>query len=452
LIAISLAVGTFAGTSFGRGSGAVACPREQPKAAGSTSAIAQGRGLAAAVGRSIVMVGDDERRQAFTAPSVGGAVVRHVASSPGLGTAYVEDRRGSDVVVVVDARGVTRLPQSGEATQPAWSSEGRLAWSVGPALRVWPGAGRATASIAAPSGAAAIFSPVFTGEDRITAVVSMSTPGAVTEDGSSDDLWTYDLLVGAWARLTRFPAGGDRWTAIRTPMLRSDGSLEFVRVTGDASATTLPRSSLWRIAGGQLMKLRDLSGEKYLAGTIAGRRVWNVFDSNLGDWRLEVERARGGFADLGCGRVMVDPRAELDPDRGPAARDVASPTPDPTGSPTPEPTGAPSPTGTPTTTPSPGTPTTTPSPGTIVSPTEAVLVGDFATYDEAVSVGGFILAGLGDGTTVAVVDSSVAPAAIMPGVWAVVMPIPADQDPVSALMSFRARLPQYAGNSWVVSL
>lgn len=453
LTAISIAVGTFAGTSLGRASSAAACPRVQAATVTSTSAVAQGRGLAAAQGRSIIMM-DAAGRRAFTAPSVAGAVIGHVASSPGRGTAYVEDRRGPDVIVVVDGRGVTRLPQSSEATQPTWSADGRLVWSVGSELRVWPGAGRATSRILAPRGATAVFSPVFTGKDQVTAVVSMPTPGAVTEDGSSNDLWAYDLLEGAWSRLTNFPASGDRWTAIRTPILGSDGSLEFVMVTGRASATGLPPFSLWRLAGDRVTKVRDLPREMYLAGTIDGRRVWNVFDQSLGDWRLEAEGANGRFADLGCGRVMVDPRAELDPDRMPArALDspapepspspTGSPTPEPTGSPTPEPSGSPLPT---------ATPTTTPTLETLVSPTGAILVGDFATYEEAVGVRESLSASLAEGTTVAVIDSTVAPTAIMPGVWAVVTPIPADQDPVSALMAFREQFPQYSTNSWVVSL
>jgi hypothetical protein len=390
-------------------------------------------------------MGGADRRQTFAAPSPADAVVRHVASSRGRGTAYVEDRRGPDTVVVVDGRGVTRLPQSGDATHPAWSADGRLVWSVGSGLRVWPGAGPATTSISSPRGATGVFSPVFTAEDRITAVVSMAAPGAVTEDESSNDLWTYDLLTGAWSRLTRFPARGDRWTAIRTPILGSDGSLEFVRVTGDASATALPSSALWRLSGDRATKVRDLPREMYLAGTVDGRRVWNVFDRSLGDWRLAVEDGRGGFTGLGCGRVMVDPLAEPDPDRGPAAQDSPTPTP------TPEPTSSPTPTPTPTETPS-STPTAIPSPGSIVTPTDAILVGDFATLDEAADVGLAISTSLGDGTTTSVIDSTIAPAVIMPGVWAVVMPIAADQDPVTAILAFRERLPQYAGNSWVVSL
>jgi len=63
-----------------------------------------------------------------------------------------------------------------------------------------------------------------------------------------------------------------------------------------------------------------------------------------------------------------------------------------------------------------------------------------------------VSASLAEGTTVAVIDSTVAPTAIMPGVWAVVTPSPADQDPVSALMAFREQFPQYSTNSWVVSL
>ncbi|MGZ4130435.1 MAG: ATP-binding cassette domain-containing protein, partial [Actinomycetota bacterium] len=280
-IALSVAVGTFAGASVGvvrastRG-----CPVESARRVDPVSAVADGDGLAAAVGRSIVMVGGDGRRQAFLAPSPPGTVVRHVAASAGHGTAYVEDRRGPDVVVIVDGSGVTRLPQVAEATQPAWSADGRLVWSVGSGLRLWSGSGRSTESIPAPADAIGIFSPVFTGPEEITAVVSERVPGTRPEDEALNDLFSYDLATGAWTRRTSFEAHGDRWSAIRTPVVGADGDLQFVRIVGDAAATVRPASSLWTVGPGRspATKIRDLTSEMYLAGVVGGQRVWSGVD------------------------------------------------------------------------------------------------------------------------------------------------------------------------------
>jgi len=192
-------------------------------------------------------------------------------------------------------------------------------------LRVWPGAGRATAWIPAPSGSAGVFSPLFTGSDQITAVVSERVPHVRPEDEDLNDLFTYDLVTGHWVRRTHFTAHGDHWSAIRTPIVGSDGNVEFVRVVGDAAATETPASSLWRLSGTSVVKVRDLPREMYLAGVVGGRKVWNVFDPSVGDWRLKRENGHGGFSNLGCGRVMVDPLAEPDPDRGPVEPSGATP-------------------------------------------------------------------------------------------------------------------------------
>ncbi len=67
---------------------------------------------------------------------------------------------------------------------------------------------------------------------------------AVPEDERLNNLWRYDLPTGRWHRVTGFTAGSDRWTAIRTPIRRGDGSLEFVTISGsrigDARAQVRP--------------------------------------------------------------------------------------------------------------------------------------------------------------------------------------------------------------------
>jgi hypothetical protein len=206
-----------------------------------------------------------------------------------------------------------------------------------------------------------------------------------------------------------------------------------------------PTSSLWELSGRAVRKLRDLTGERYLAGTLDGRRVWNVFDSTLGDWRLTAETASGPI-DLGCGRTMVDPRAEPDPDRGPIAPSPAS---------TPAPTASTTPTDSPTATATPAATTTaSPSPtiAPIVGPTEGILVGDLGSPEAADAVAAAIEAAYGGRTDVEVVDNASAPWLIQPGAWAAVMRLSPDQDPVASWLSFRDRLPQFAGMCWVVAL
>ena len=64
-------------------------------------------------------------------------MLRHVTTRAGVGTAYVRDRAGADVVVDVTASGtVRRFAAGGEATHPALSAAGDLAWAVGGDLRL----------------------------------------------------------------------------------------------------------------------------------------------------------------------------------------------------------------------------------------------------------------------------------------------------------------------------
>ena len=134
-------------------------------------------------------------------------------------TAYVEDRRGADAIVVSTPHGTRVLPQTGEAYHPTWSDHGAVAWGVDDELVVRSASGERT--IAGPQPGGIVFAPVFVGR-AIVAAVSAAPTTAVPEDAWSDDLWL--LRGGRWHRLTAFAAGTDRWTAIRTPFLAADGS------------------------------------------------------------------------------------------------------------------------------------------------------------------------------------------------------------------------------------
>ena len=224
-------------------------------------------------------------------------------------------------------------------------------------------------------------------------------------------------------------------------------------VRGRATATVMPAFELWRVpAGGVASKVRDLPREMYLAGSLDGRRIWNVYDQASGEWRLYAEASPTTLVDLGCGAASVDParsRTRTGPRRGstrshplahatPLRRSATDP--DPTATPTTSPTPTPTPTAHPTTVP--------PADGYIAG----ILVGDFASPEAADAAVADILATFGDATPVEVVDSLTAPNIVRPGVWAAVMLLPDGVDPLAALADFRSRLPQYQDWSWVVSV
>jgi hypothetical protein len=468
LIAASLTasiVGAFVGMDLSQASRASACEPDQSRALTSGTVVGQGIGIPAVVGgRSLVVVGRNGVRDAFDPQGAGAGVLRDVTSRPGSGTAYVLDRRGADVVVIVNGREQIRLTQPTEATDPSWSSDGRLVWSLGSRLRVWSPDTSSTLDIAAPPAAIGVFSPVFATDDAIVSVVAEPEPGFTrTENEGLDNLWRYELRTRRWSRVTAFHATGEHWVAIRTPVVRDDGSLEFVLVRGLATATRMPAFELWRVpAGGVPSQVRDLPREMYLAGSLDGRRVWNIYDQASGEWRLYSEASARTLVDLGCGAALVDPRSVPDPDLTPPRLDAVltsppSPTPTPTVTPTSTPTVTPTstPTTTPTSTPT-AVPTATVTPTIAPDPADSyiagILVGDFASPETADTAVQTILATFGETTPVEVVDSTTAPNIVRPGVWAVVMLLPDGLDPLAALADFRSRLPEYQDWSWVVSV
>ena len=382
LIAASLiasVVGAFVGVNLSQASRAAACEPDHTRALTSHMGAGWGIGITAIVGgRSLVVVGRDGVRDAFDPQEAGTGVLRDVASRPGSGTAYVLDRRGPDIVVIVNGRERIHLPQSTEARDLSWSPDGRLIWSLGSHLSTWSPDTAPSLDIAAPPRAMGVFSPVFATDEAIVAVVAEPEPGfARAEDEGLDNLWRYDLRTHRWSRVTAFHASGDRWIAVRTPVLRDDGSVEFVVVRGMATATHMPAFELWRVpAGGVPSKVRGLPREMYLAGSLDGRRVWNIYDQASGEWRLYAETSATTLVDLGCGAALVDPRSVPDPDLAPPRSDpIPTPTVTPTSTPTVSPTSTPTVTPTPTPVPTPIVPRPLPRPRLLPTPPTATSPG-----------------------------------------------------------------------------
>jgi hypothetical protein len=420
-----------ASTLVGRATPPGSCTRARSTIAlrGPGSSAARGRGLGVAVDGGLQTISADGPTLLFDKPPGAGPsdVVRHVASAPALGTAYVLDRRGSDTLVIETPGGTLELPQRGEALHPAWSPRGDLVWSMGSSLVLRSGEDASISEIPPPFPGAFLFSPTFPTSGRIVTVVSAGPSEAVPEDEALDNLWAFDLTRGRWSALTDFGVPtADRWSVIRTPVVAHPGVVEFVRIQGSASASGTPSFSLWRLVGSSATRIATLSDERYLAGSDGKMRVWNVPDRTSGRWRIEREDAHGRRTDVGCGAVMVDPLDVLDPDKGSAAEKspVAIP-----GS-------------------APYVPATT---DVEKDPEVAILVGDFSTPEEAGQAVDDIKETYGPRTAVDVVDSTTAVGVVQPGAWAALLALPDGADPAPALEDLRIRLPKYEDSSWVVT-
>ena len=90
--------------------------------------LAVGAGFAGADGGAIRQT-TAAGTELIAPPDRGRGIVRHVASRADVGTAYVRDRKGGDLVVSVTERGVRRYSTHAEASQPALSARGDLVWA-----------------------------------------------------------------------------------------------------------------------------------------------------------------------------------------------------------------------------------------------------------------------------------------------------------------------------------
>jgi hypothetical protein len=398
------------GWAIGRGSGPAIAAHPCPDDVGLAD---RGVGIAAVQQGRLVGATSAATTRAVAEPST----LRHVAVG-GAGTAYVHDLPGEDDLVLSTASGVRVLPQQGEAYHPTWSPNGAVAWGVEDRLAVRTPAGTSRV-IPGPRAGGIVFAPVFAAGGSLVAAVSRAPSAAVPEDGWSDDLWRYQS--GHWHRLTSFPAGRDRWSAIRTPTAAPDGSIAFVLVQGRGSQNGLPWFSLWRASGDTVQRIGPLDGERYLAGFgPEGDRLWNVPDRTNETWLIQRETP-GGLETVGCGAVAVEPMDAADPDRvGHAAA-------------------APAPCHHQERSVDPGDPMEA-----------ALLIGDFPSEVAADVVAQQVTAAYDGSRPVDVVTGGNGSTIVEPDMWAVLVRLPATTDGTAELEAMRALLPDYAGHMWVV--
>ncbi len=354
-------------------------------------------------------------------------VARHASADPEFGIVYVDDRDGSDALVIGRGDRAAIVARDDQILHPSWSPSGDLAWSTGTDLRFLDRTTQRTMRLAPPRGTVSVAYPVFVDTSSLIAVAEEPIQGVSGEFESLDNLWRLDLGSRRWEKLTSFQATRQRWSVIRTPVVDGAGDVQFVRVQGEASRTRGPRFELWKLRGDVASLVRPLGAEMYLAGMLDGSIVWNVADAG-GRWHLLLEQPGGRLRDLGCGRVLVDPLTRTDPDLGPTGATGRTTVP-PTISPTLPPTAL-----------------TSPELGDGLG----ILVGDFATHEEAEMMAGVIA--LRMGVTPTIIEASTQPTLIRPGVYAAVVPLAPDADPESELRRFRELLPETRNTSWIVAL
>jgi hypothetical protein len=300
--------------------------------------------------------------------------------------AVIEDRKGPDRLLVLDGAGVHRFDEGAELGPPAWSPAGRLTYVAGSSTLVIRD-GDVVLRFGPPPGALSIHSPAFPDDSAPVVVAEEPVAGYRGHDTALNNLWRLDLTTGTWSRLTDFRAAGDDWIAIRTPVARTDGSLAFVVIGGNARDGQM-RPGLWTWAPQSGARHeRDLAGQFFLAGVVGQELLWNFLDDDL-QWKLGTLAPDGDFHQIACGRVLVDPQDVTDPD-------LESAVPESVPDPSVEAAGPSAPVG--------------------------VIVGDFDSRREAANVARRLGAKLGP---VRVVGHDDAPLAIAPGKWGAVWVVP----------------------------
>lgn len=376
--------------------------------------------LAAALGVAAGMVswlgGPSGEAADWSPPAPGqqieSGIVRHVVERPGVGSAFVADREGPDELKVTIDGETKSAPTEGEVTNPAISESGNIAWAEDQAsIKVWNPSTEELTTLNRPSSTTAVFSPTFVTNDKIASVGQQPVPGVPGEDDGLNNLFVVGLDEGVWKPLTSFAGTVTDWTAVRTPVTTPTGDVLFVRVRGNSEATAQPGFELWTTTSQGARRVANLPGEMYLAGFSGENLMWNAPSDACDDWGL-YEETSDGLEQVGCGAVLADPLDGVDPDlEHEGQADFAVPPAHDAGD-------------------------------------LAVIVGDFASEDQAVAVEAQ-MRGV-PGQRVATHDSL--PQAVAPGAWVVLRPVPAGMSPDDALTEVRREVPAYAEMAFLASV
>ncbi|MGH2699563.1 MAG: hypothetical protein ACRDJL_10270 [Actinomycetota bacterium] len=377
--------------------------------------------VAAAVGAVAGMVAwlgpsSDEAAGAASFASPGqrleSGVVRHVVDRPGVGSAFVSDREGSDELSVTIDGETSTAPTSGEVTNPAISDAGKVAWAEDQSsIKVWDPRTDELTTLNRPEGTTAVFSPAFVDDETVASVGQEPVPGVPGEDDGLNNLFEVDLGAGTWEPVTEFTATLNDWSAVRTPVATPEGEVLFVRVRGASSATAPPGFELWTTAGEGARRLQTLPGEMYLAGYRGETLMWNAPSESCDDWGLYQETP-AGLEQVGCGAVLADPLDAVDPDlEHEEHADFAAPPAHEGGE-------------------------------------LGLIVGDFDSRSEAVAAEARLEAFPGQ----RVVGHEGLPQAVAPGAWVILRPVEPGTGAERALAELRSEAPEFAAMAFIAPL
>jgi len=339
-------------------------------------------------------------------------IIKHVVERPGVGTAFVADHAGPDVLNV-EIDGASKVaPTEGEVTNPAISEAGKVAWAEDQVrIKVWDPRTDEVTTLDRPESTTAVFSPSFVTNDTIAAVGQQAVPGVPGEDDGLNNLFEVNLGEGNWGSLTAFTGTLTDWTAVRTPVVTPEDAILFIRVRGDSQATEPPDFELWTTSGEGARRVTELPGEMYLAGFSGDTLMWNAPSEACDDWGL-FEEMSDGLEQVGCGAVLADPLDVVDPDLEHEEHvDFAAPAPHAEGD-------------------------------------LGVIVGDFASQDQAAATESHMR----DVPGQRVVTHDSLPHGVAPGAWVVLRPVPQGVSPDDALDQTRREVPAHAEMTFIVPL
>lgn len=250
------------------------------------------------------------------------------ASADGATVAMVVDAKGPDRLQLSLDGGAswTTLAQGNDLAYPAVSPSGsRVAWTANGVLTVAAAADKwrsvatsTTAAVQLDTGRTYVQYPRFVDESRLLLALEVPVAGVPEDFAALADVWLYDLTGSTWARLTEGKADTDRWSVATTPVMRADGTVLYVLMTGLGSGTDADlRTELRRVTpDGTDAVVTELPHRWGIVAAAAdGSLLFNGPDERS-RWQVVRATATGERTPLGCGRAAWASPLNHDPDRG----------------------------------------------------------------------------------------------------------------------------------------
>lgn len=249
------------------------------------------------------------------------------ASSDGATVATVVDARGADRLLLSTDAGAswTQLAEGADLAYPTVSPSGtRVAWTADGTLTVAAAAGQwqpvaaQPTSVSAGEGRTFAQYPRFVDEDRLVLSLQVPVEGVDEDFAALADVWLHHVVSTEWTQLTTGKADADRWSVATTPLMRADGTVLYVLMTGLGSGTDADlRTELRQVSAGGTDEVVSTLPHRWgiVAAAADGSLLFNGPDERS-RWQLVQVNAGGVHTALGCGRAAWAPPLNHDPDRG----------------------------------------------------------------------------------------------------------------------------------------